>query len=80
MQVEGFWMAYQSLPVEQQEWDASQKLRAEILHYRKVLPLLQKLHSKVPEQMCICPTCSIIAVINSYCYTCRKSATAIGCR
>ena len=46
VQVEGFWSAYESLPVEQQEWDASRKLRSETEHYMKFLPLLKQLHSK----------------------------------
>jgi len=45
-EVAGFWRAYCRLPVEQQEWDASQKLRSEISQYRELLPLLKKLHSK----------------------------------
>lgn len=49
LQVAGFWRAYCSLPVEQQEWDASQKLRSEISQYRELLPLLKKLHSKVSK-------------------------------
>ena len=49
LQVAGFWHAYCSLPVEQQEWDASQKLRSEISQYRELLPLLKKLHSKVSK-------------------------------
>ena len=42
----GFWLAYKSLPIEQQDWDASKKLKAEIGQYREVLPLLKQLHSK----------------------------------
>ena len=49
LQVAGFWRAFCSLPVEQQEWDASQKLRSEISQYRELLPLLKKLHSKVSK-------------------------------
>jgi hypothetical protein len=45
-QVSGFWSTYESLPVEQKEWDASRKLRTEIEHYLQILPLLMKLHSK----------------------------------
>ena len=45
-QVSGFWSTYESLPVEQKEWDASRKLRTEIEHYLQILPLLKKLHSK----------------------------------
>ncbi len=47
LQVAGFWSAYESLPVEQQEWEASLKLRREIRQYQNVLPLLENLHSKV---------------------------------
>ena len=32
--------------MEQKEWDASRKLKSEIQQYRRVLPLLSKLHSK----------------------------------
>lgn len=46
IQVESFWLAYESLPVEQQEWDASRKLRTEITQYREILPLLKQLHSR----------------------------------
>ena len=45
--VNGFWIAFQSLPQEQQGWDASRKLRSELQQYREVLPLLKNLHSKV---------------------------------
>ena len=44
LQVEGFWRSCQSLPSEQQQWDASRKLRAEISHYQSLLPLLLRLH------------------------------------
>lgn len=46
MQVEGFWSIYESLPVEQKEWDASRKLRTEIKHYLQFFPLLKQLHSR----------------------------------
>lgn len=46
LQMEGFWQAYQSLPAEQQEWDAARKLCTEIGQYTKILPLLQQLHAK----------------------------------
>ena len=46
IQVAGFWSTYESLPIEQQEWDASRKLRTEIEQYLHVFPLLQQLHSK----------------------------------
>ena len=45
-QVSVFWTTYESLPVEQKEWDASRKLKTEIEHYLQILPLLKKLHSK----------------------------------
>jgi hypothetical protein len=46
VQVAGFWRAYQSLPAEQQEWDAARKLCLEIGQYLEILPLLGQLHSK----------------------------------
>ncbi|KAL5457324.1 hypothetical protein EMCRGX_G034572 [Ephydatia muelleri] len=46
VEVNGFWIAFQSLPQEQQGWDASRKLRSELQQYREVLPLLKNLHSK----------------------------------
>lgn len=45
-QVEGFWQTYKNLPTEQQEWDASKKLKTEIVQYMEVLPLLRQLHSR----------------------------------
>lgn len=42
----GFWQAYKSLPIEQQEWDASRKLCTEIAQYMDMLPLLKQLHSR----------------------------------
>ena len=44
--MEGFGEACKSLPAEQQEWDAAQKLYAEIGQYMEILPLLKQLHSK----------------------------------
>ncbi len=46
LQVEGFWLAYKGLPIEQQEWEASKKLKMEIDQYMEILPLLQQLHSR----------------------------------
>lgn len=43
-QVESFWRSCQCLPSEQQQWDASRKLSAEISHYQSLLPLLLRLH------------------------------------
>ena len=46
IQIYGFWESYQSLPAEQQDWDASRKLCLEIEQYKKILPLLTQLHSR----------------------------------
>lgn len=43
-QMDSFWRSCQSLPSQQQQWDASCKLSAEISHYRSLLPLLLRLH------------------------------------
>ena len=45
-QTEGFWCAYERLPLEQQDWDAARKLKTELSQYRQILPLLKQLHSK----------------------------------
>ncbi len=45
-QTEGFWCAYERLPLEQQDWDAARKLKTELSQYRQILPLLMQLHSK----------------------------------
>jgi energy-coupling factor transporter ATP-binding protein EcfA2 len=44
--VEGFWQKCQSLPPEQQHWEASKKLTQKISHCRDLLPLLLRLHGK----------------------------------
>ena len=49
-QTEIFWTTFCSLPQEQQDWEASHKLCQGITHYRKILPLLNKLHNKVRRE------------------------------
>lgn len=45
--LEMLWNDTAVLPVEQQEWEATRQLRANVCHYRDLLPLLARLHSKV---------------------------------
>ena len=47
IQVDKFWQSFLSLPQEQQDWEASQKLSHGISNYRLILPLFIRLHSKV---------------------------------
>ncbi len=47
VQVNSFWDVFLSLPLEQQNWEASHKLRIGISDYKLILPVFMKLHSQV---------------------------------